>query len=396
MERIFIVGAKRTPIGKFGGGLASVSASDLGATAIRAVIEQANIEPMQVDQVLMGNVIQAGQGQNPARQATLKAGLPVSVPAITINDVCGSGLSSINMAASLIQTGQAQVIVAGGMESMSKAPFVLEKNRFNKDDHTVIEKDAMQTDALIDAAGQFSMGITAENVAEKYDITRSAMDHFAKESHEKAVRAQQQGLFDNEIVPVMTTDNAGQSKMIMIDEGPRVNSTFEKLSTLKAAFKEDGMVTAGNASGLNDGAAAILLMNESKMLELGLTPLAEWQGAATVGLEPALMGIGPYYAIEELMMRNSELTLDDIDLFELNEAFAAQALASNQLLGINPEQVNINGGALALGHPVGASGSRILVTLIYNLIREKAKTGVAALCVGGGMGVAALIQARQE
>lgn len=391
MERIFIVGAKRTPIGKFGGALASLQASDLGAVAIEAAYKQAGIEPAVVDQVIMGNVIQAGQGQNPARQATLKAGLPVKVPAITINDVCGSGLTSINIAASLIQSGQADVIIAGGMESMSNAPYVLQRTYLEQESQTENLIDALQTDALIDAEGQFSMGITAENIAEKYAVSRTDMDYFTEQSHAKAVMAQKNGQFSRELVPVDLVDQAGTTKQVLVDEGPRPNSTFAKLSTLKPVFKANGTVTAGNASGINDGAAALVLVSERKMRALKLSPLAEWKNATTVGLEPAYMGLGPYYAIKELLAKNN-LTLATIDLFELNEAFAAQALASNRLLKLDTKKINIKGGALALGHPVGASGSRILVTLIYNLIENKAKTGLASLCVGGGMGVATLIE----
>ncbi|GAK30363.1 acetyl-CoA acetyltransferase [Weissella oryzae SG25] len=391
MERIFIVGAKRTPIGKFGGALASLQASDLGALAIEAAYKQAGVEPAEIDQVIMGNVIQAGQGQNPARQATLKSGLPVKVPAITINDVCGSGLTSINIAASLIQSGQADVIIAGGMESMSNAPYVLKRDYAEQTKQAENLIDTLQTDALIDAEGQFSMGITAENIAEKYAVSRDDMDYFAEQSHAKAVLAQQNDKFASELVPVTLFDEKGETKQISLDEGPRPNSTFAKLSTLKPVFKENGTVTAGNASGINDGAAALVLISESRMHALNLSPLAEWKNAATVGLEPAYMGLGPYYAIKEILAK-ANLSLSAIDMFELNEAFAAQAIASNRLLNLDTKKINPKGGALALGHPVGASGSRILVTLIYNLIENKAKTGLAALCVGGGMGVATLIE----
>lgn len=390
MERVFIVAAKRTPIGKFGGTLAQVRSVDLGATVIQSVLQQGRLQADQIDQVLMGNVLQAGQGQNPARQAARQAGLPVTVPAITINDVCGSGLSSVNLAASLIQSGQAQVVVAGGMESMSQAPYVLPQARFGYRMGDGQLKDTLLSDALVDANGGFHMGITAENVAKTDHISRAMMDQYALESHQKAVAAQAAGRFDDEIAPVKVTDAKGKVMQVQTDQAPRADTSLDKLAALKPVYQQDGAVTAGNASGINDGAAAVVLVSESKLKELQLTPLAEWQAASLVGLDPELMGLGTYYAVQKLL-DDQHLTIDQIDTFELNEAFAAQSLASMRRLQVDPSRVNRNGGALALGHPVGASGSRILVTLIYEMQRQHQKSGIASLCVGGGMGVAALI-----
>ncbi|AEJ24174.1 acetyl-CoA acetyltransferase [Weissella koreensis KCTC 3621] len=392
MERVYIIGAKRTPIGKFGGTLSSLTASDLGSFVIKGALDQSGLEADQVSQVLMGNVVQAGQGQNPARQAALKAGLPIQVPSITINDVCGSGLSSINMGAALIQAHQADIVVAGGMESMSKAPYIVDQARFGArlGDGRMI--DALLSDALTDAQGGYHMGITAENVAKKYDISREEMDEFSYQSHQRAVSAQDKHRFDDEIVSLPMIDRKGNSYVVDQDEAPRRDTSLEKLAKLKPVYQEDGAVTAGNASGLNDGAAAVVLISESKMHELGIEPLAQWQASALVGLEPELMGIGSYYAVEKLFKDHPDFKQSEVDYFELNEAFAAPSLVvGDQLLGLDPAIVNPNGGAIALGHPVGASGSRILVTLIYELIHDDKKTGVAALCVGGGMGVSALI-----
>ncbi|AIG65583.1 thiolase family protein [Weissella tructae] len=391
VKRVFIVGAKRTPIGKFGGALASKTAAMLGGLAIEGALNQAQLPTeANVDQVFMGNVLQAGSGQNPARQASQLAGLGDGVPAVTMNDVCGSGLTSINLAAAMIQSGQADIMVAGGMESMSNAPYVLDKARFGYRLGDGMMRDTILSDALTDAEGDFHMGITAENVAQKYDISREAMDAFSLASHQKAAAAIERGDFDTEIVPVPVTVKR-ETTMITQDEGPRPDSSLEKLARLKPAFQEDGRVTAGNASGINDGAAAIVLVSEDALEQYGLTALAEWQGASLVGLDPTLMGVGPYYAVDKLL-GNADLTVDDINVFELNEAFAAQALASNQLLTVDEARVNPRGGAIALGHPVGASGARVLVSLIHELQPEE--RGVAALCIGGGMGVSALITRR--
>lgn len=391
VKRVFIVGAKRTPIGKFGGALASKTAAMLGGLAIEGALNQAQLPTeANVDQVFMGNVLQAGSGQNPARQASQLAGLGDGVPAVTMNDVCGSGLTSINLAAAMIQSGQADIMVAGGMESMSNAPYVLDKARFGYRLGDGMMRDTILSDALTDAEGDFHMGITAENVAQKYDISREAMDAFSLASHQKAAAAIERGDFDTEIVPVPVTVKR-ETTMVTQDEGPRPDSSLEKLARLKPAFQEDGRVTAGNASGINDGAAAIVLVSEDALEQYGLTALAEWQGASLVGLDPTLMGVGPYYAVDKLL-GNADLTVDDINVFELNEAFAAQALASNQLLTVDEARVNPRGGAIALGHPVGASGARVLVSLIHELQPEE--RGVAALCIGGGMGVSALLTRR--
>lgn len=390
MSKVYIVGAKRTAVGKFGGKLATVSAPELGARAIKGAVEQAQGEQnLKVDQVIMGNVLQAGLGQNPARQASQLAGLGNQTPAITLNDVCGSGLSSVNTAAALIQAGQAQVIVAGGMENMSQAPYVLDKARFGYRMGNGTLKDTLLSDALTDAEGGYHMGITAENIADEYHVSREAMDQFAYESHQRALQAMASGAFDDEIVEVPV--KMKKSELIVdTDEGPRADTSIEKLNSLRPSFKEDGMVTPGNASGINDGAAAVVLASEAAVKAFDLQPLAEWVDASLVGLDPAMMGIGPYYAIKDLMSKHPELALSDINTFELNEAFAAQAVATNDLLDLDPAHVNPNGGALALGHPVGASGARVLVTLINELPDDA--YGVAALCIGGGMGVSALIK----
>lgn len=391
MTRVYVVGAKRTPIGKFGGRLATVNASTLGAYAIKGALAQSPAN-LKVDQVLMGSVLQAGQGQNPARQASQLAGLGDTVPAVTLNDVCGSGLTSVNMAASLIQSGQAQVVVAGGMENMSQAPFALDRARFGYRMGDGQLTDLLLKDALEDANEGFHMGITAENIAEAYDVSRADMDAYALESHQRAVAAQQAGRFTEEIIPVPIQDHHGAEQVVSQDEGPRPDTSLDKLARLKPAFKANGRVTAGNASGINDAAAAVVLVSEEALHAYDLTPLAEWQGASLVGLDPKLMGLGPYYAVEDLLKTPGMPTLSQIDVLELNEAFAAQAVASNRLLKLDPARVNPNGGALALGHPVGASGARILVTLLYEMQALEATYGIAALCIGGGMGAATLIK----
>ncbi|MCC4326620.1 acetyl-CoA C-acetyltransferase [Limosilactobacillus reuteri] len=390
MEKVYIVAAQRTPIGKFNGQLASKSAVELGAIAIKAAVEKAKLSGNEIDQVLMGNVIQAGTGQNPARQASMVAGLGEQVPAITINDVCASGMSSVDLAASLIRAGQANVIVAGGMESMSQAPYVLPKarNGYRFGNGTLL--DAMQSDALNDVYGDYPMGITAENINDKYQITRHQQDEFALTSHQRAVKAQKAGYFDSEIVPVEVKQKR-TTVTVTVDEAPRPATSLAALEKLKPAFKPDGSVTAGNASGINDGGAALVLASESAVNQLGLTPLAEWQGAAIVGLDPALMGLGPYYAIKKLL-KNQQMSSDDVDTYEINEAFAAQALVCQDLLHLDPSAVNPWGGAIALGHPVGCSGARIIVTMINEMHRDNHERGIASLCVGGGMGEAVLLK----
>lgn len=390
MEKTYIVDARRTPIGKFGKSLAAVSAVELGAVAIEAVVKDSGVTKEAIDQVLMGNVIQAGAGQNPARQAAVKAGLDYATPAITINDVCGSGLSSVNLAASLIQSNQARIVIAGGMESMSRAPYILNQARggYRFGDGQLI--DALQKDALIDVENNYPMGITAENVAELDQISRQAQDEFALRSHQKAVAAQASHAFDREIVPVEVPTRKG-TVIVKEDEAPRADTSLEALQKLKPSFTSQGTVTAGNASGLNDGAAAVMLASESAVKQYGLQPLAEWQAATLVGIDPAYMGLGPAYAIEKLFKDNG-ISRDDIDLYEINEAFASQSVACLRRLKLDEQRVNPRGGALALGHPVGCSGARILVTLIHEMHDLDARTGIASLCIGGGMGVACLIE----
>lgn len=390
MENVYIVAAQRTPIGKFMGKLSSKSAVDLGAAVIKDAVQKAGLASTDIDQVLMGNVIQAGSGQNPARQAAMKAGLGQGVPAITINDVCASGLSSINLAASLIQSGQATVIVAGGMESMTNAPYVLSKARqgYRFGNGTLV--DAMQEDALKDVWGGYPMGITAENINDRYHVSRQQQDQFALQSHQKAVAAEQRGDFTAEITPI-TVKTRHETFQVKHDEAPRPDTSLVALTKLKPAFKKDGSVTAGNASGINDGAAAVVLASESAVQKYQLTPLAKWEAASLVGIEPAVMGLGPYYAIKQLFESTGK-TAEKIDLFEINEAFATQALVSTDWLKLDPAKVNPRGGAIALGHPVGCSGARILVTLVHEMIDLQKDSGVASLCVGGGMGIATLIQ----
>lgn len=390
MEEVYIVAAQRTPIGKFGGALATVSAVQLGAVAIKAAVQTAHVDPASVDQVLMGNVVQAGSGQNPARQAAIAAGLDQTIPAITINDVCASGMSSINLGASLIQAGQAQVIVAGGMESMSRAPYLLERarNGYHFGDGKLI--DTLQRDGLNDAWGGYPMGITAENVNERYQVSREDQDRFALASHQRAVAAQQRHAFDAEIAPVTVTTRK-KTSVVNQDEAPRPDTSLAALQKLKPAFKDGGSVTAGNASGLNDGGAAVVLASKTAVEKYQLTPLAQWQASALVGLDPHVMGLGPYYAINKLFTQTG-LTEKDVDIFELNEAFASQTIVCQRLLQLPAAKVNPYGGAVALGHPLGCSGARILVTLVHQLRALDKHTGVASLCVGGGMGAATLIK----
>lgn len=389
MEEVYIVAAQRTPIGKFGGALAPLTAAQLGAAAIKGALAASGLAAEKVDQVLMGNVIQAGGGQNPARQAAIAAGLPQSVPAITINDVCASGMSSINLGASLIQSGQAQVIVAGGMESMSNAPYLLQRARqgYRFGDGQLV--DALQRDGLNDAWGGYPMGMTAENVNDRYQVSREEQDQFALTSHQRAVAAQRQHAFDDEIVPVMV-QRRKQTVVVDQDESPRPDTSLSVLSKLKPVFKPNGSVTAGNSSGLNDGGAAVILASREAVEKYQLRPLAQWRASSLVGLDPQLMGLGPYYAVSKLF-QTTELTEKDVDIFELNEAFASQTLVSQRLLKLPAAKVNPYGGAIALGHPLGCSGARIIVTLVHQLWSLNQWVGVASLCVGGGMGAATLI-----
>lgn len=390
-REVVLAGAVRTAIGKMGGSLADVPAADLGAAVIKEALRRAGIPSEKVDEVYMGCVLQTAQGQNVARQAAVKAGLPVEVPALTVNNVCGSGLKCVNMAAALIMAGEADIIVAGGMENMSAAPYALEKARYGyrMGDGTLV--DTMLKDALTDAFQGYHMGITAENLAEQYGISREEQDAFAAASQQKCEAAQKAGVFKEEIVPVPVKVKK-ETLDFAVDEFPRSGVTAESLSKLKPAFKRDGgTVTAANASGINDGAAAMVVMSAEKAKELGVKPLAKWVAGASAGVEPSIMGIGPAHAVRKLFDKVS-LTLEDIDLIESNEAFAAQSLAVAKELGLSMDRVNVNGGAIALGHPVGASGCRILVSLLYEMKRREAKHGLATLCVGGGMGVSAVVE----
>ncbi len=390
MKKIVLAGAVRTAIGKMGGALTDVPASKLGSIVIGEALKRANISPDRVDEVLMGCVLQAGLGQSVARQASVNAGIPHDVPAITLNNVCGSGLKAVNMAAALIEAGEAEIIVAGGMENMSSAPYVLNQARFGyrMNDGKLI--DSMVKDALWDAFNDYHMGITAENVAEKYGITREMQDEFAAFSQQKCEKAQSEGKFKEEIVPVPVKVKK-ETVLFDTDEGPRAGVTAQSIAKLKPAFKPHGTVTAANASGINDGAAAVVVMSEEKAKELGVTPMAVWVAGQSAGVDPAIMGVGPAFSTKKIMEKTG-LTVDDMDLIEANEAFAAQSLAVVQLLGLDPAKVNVNGGAIALGHPVGASGCRILVSLLYEMKRRSSVYGLATLCVGGGMGVSSIVR----
>ena len=388
MKEIVLVGAVRTAIGSFGGMLKDIPAADLGAIVIKEAINRAGIKPEDVDEVVMGCVLQAGLGQNVTRQAMIKAGMPVEIPAMTINNVCGSGLKAVNTAASMIKAGDADVVLVGGMENMSLAPYALPKARFGYRMSMPEDKivDCMVKDGLWEAFNNYHMGITAENVAEKYGITREMQDEFAAWSQNKTEEAQNNGYFDAEIVPVPVKV---KKEMVdfKVDEHPRATSP-EALAKLKPAFKKDGMVTAGNASGINDGAAAIILASGEAVEKYGLKPLAKLVSWGQGGVDPTIMGVGPVAATKNAMEKCG-LTVADMDLIEANEAFAAQSIAVARDLGFDMEKVNVNGGAISLGHPVGCSGARIIVTLIHEMLkRDDAKRGLATLCIGGGMGVA--------
>ena len=394
MEKVIIASACRTAIGKFGGTLANVSAAELGSIVIKEAIARAGITPDAVDQVYMGCVIQAGLGQNVARQCSINAGIPVEKPAVTLNVVCGSGLEAVNTAARLIECGDADVVVAGGTENMDMAPFAMMKGRYGyRMGYPMGQSelvDTMGNDALCDGFNNVHMGITAENICEQWGITREDLDAFAVASQAKTEKAQETGAFDEEIVPVVIKNKKGDI-IFNKDEGNRPGTSMEGLAKLKPAFKPDGLVTAGNASGINDGAAAVVLMSESKAKELGITPMATWVCGALGGVDPAIMGIGPVAATKKVLAKTG-MTIDDFDLIEANEAFAAQSVAVARELKFNMDKVNVNGGAIALGHPVGASGARILVTLLYAMKHRGAKKGLATLCIGGGMGCAAVVE----
>ncbi|RRD32353.1 acetyl-CoA C-acetyltransferase [Streptococcus minor] len=391
MREAVIVSAVRTPIGTFGGSLKDVSAVDLGVTVVKGAIERAGLKPEQVDEVILGNVLSGGLGQNIARQVSVKAGIPISSPAFTINKVCGSGLKTIQLATQAILLGDADIIVAGGTENMSQAPYVLQQQRWGSrmGDSKVV--DTLLRDGLVDAFDNYHMGITAENIAEKYNITREQQDTFAVHSQRKAVAAIKAGRFKEEIVPVLVPQRKGDPLVFDTDEYPRENASLEGMAKLRTAFKKDGTVTAGNASGINDGAAAVVVTSREKAEELGLEILATITSYASAGLEPEYMGCGPIYATRKALEK-ADLKVSDLDLIESNEAFAAQACAVNQELGLNTDIVNVNGGAIALGHPIGASGARIFVTLLHEMQKRDAKRGLATLCIGGGMGTAVIVE----
>ena len=391
---IVIISATRTAIGKFGGQFASIGAVELGTAVAKSAIEKGKVDPSLIDTVIFGQVLQAGIGQNPARQVALNSGLPHTSTALTVNEVCGSGLKSILLAAQAIRLGDAKIVLAGGMENMSLAPHLLQ-NRFATKNGNCTMIDALFHDGLTDAFSNEAMGITSENLVEKYGFTRQQLDEFAAQSQQKAYQAQQNGAFDKEITPI-EIPNKKTKQMVIIDkdESIRPETTVESLSTLRPVFKTDGVVTAGNSSGINDGAAALILTTREVANTLNLPILATLTGYAEAGVDPSIMGIGPVPAIEKLIQR-THIPLDRVDLFELNEAFAAQSLAVIKDLKINPEKVNVHGGAIALGHPIGASGARIVVTLIHALQQRQLQTGIASLCVGGGMGVALSLKIEQ-
>jgi acetyl-CoA C-acetyltransferase len=390
-QEVVIVSAVRTAIGTFNGTLKNVSAIELGATVIKEALKRAGIDADKVDEVIMGNVLQAGLGQNPARQAAIKAGVPESVSSMTINKVCGSGLKAVHLATQAILAGDAEIIVAGGMENMSMAPYLLMNARdgFKMGDQKLV--DSMIRDGLWCAFNDYHMGITAENLCERYEIGREEQDQFAASSQERAVKAIESGRFKDEIVPVSIPQRRGDDIIFDQDEHPRKGTTAESLSKLRPAFKKDGSVTAGNASGINDGAAAVMVMSRAKAEELGIKPLVTIKANASAGVDPSVMGIGPVPAVKKALAK-AQMCLEDIQLIEANEAFAAQSLAVDRELKLNRDILNVNGGAIALGHPIGASGARIFVTLIHEMVKRQAQNGLAALCIGGGQGVATVVE----
>ena len=392
MKEVYLVSMARTAVGSFGGTLKSTPAVELGALVIKEALKRGGVEASQVNELFFGNVLQAGLGQNPARQAALKAGLPIETPATTLNKVCGSGLHSVSIAYRTIMAGEAECVVAGGMESMSMAPYAINSARWGARMNNTSMTDVMVNDGLWDAFNNCHMGITAENVAEKYGITREMQDELALRSQTRAAAAIAEGKFKDEIVPVVIPQKKGDPIVFDTDEYVKPGTTMEKLATLKPAFKRDGgTVTAGNASGINDGAAAIVVASGEFVKAHGLKPMAKIVATGSVGVDPALMGTGPIPSVRQAL-KKAGLETKDIDLFELNEAFAAQAAAVNAELGLTPDNVNVNGGAIAIGHPIGASGARILVTLCYEMARRGAKYGVASLCIGGGMGEALVVE----
>ena len=391
MKEVVIVSAVRTPIGSFGGAIGQVPAVELGALVIKEALRRAGIKPEEVDEVIMGNVLQGGLGQNPARQAAIKAGIPQEVPSWTLNKLCGSGLKSVESAAQAIIAGDAEIIVAGGMESMSLAPYVLPKARTGYRMGNGEMVDIILEDGLMDAFYNIHMGITAENIAEQFEISREEQDQYALMSQNRAEAAIKSGKFEDEIIPVQIPQRKGEPIVFNQDEFPRYGTTIESLKKLRPAFKKDGTVTAGNASGVNDGAAAVVVMSKEKALELGIEPLASIVAWASAGVDPKIMGTGPIPASRKALGK-AGLTIEDIDLVEANEAFASQTISVARALHFDMEKTNVNGGALALGHPIGASGTRVLVTLLYEMKRRGARRGLATLCIGGGQGTAMVVQ----
>lgn len=391
MREVVIVSAVRTPIGTFGGSFKDVSAVSLGTIVAKEAMKRANIKPDMVDEVIFGNVLQAGLGQNVARQISIYSGIPVEVPSYTVNKVCGSGLKSVTLAAQSIMVGEGDIILAGGTENMSQAPYLLKKARWGQRMGDGVLEDYMIKDGLWDIFNDYHMGITAENLAEKYNLTREEQDKFALRSQQRAEEAIKSGRFKDEIVPVEVPQRKGDPLVVDTDEHPRFGSTIEGLAKLRPAFKKGGTVTAGNASGINDGAAALVLMAKEKAEELGLKPLATIKAYASAGVDPSIMGTGPIPATKKALEK-ARLTVEDLDLIEGNEAFAAQALTVSKELKFDDEKLNVNGGAIALGHPIGASGARILVTLLYEMDKRDAKTGLATLCIGGGQGISIIVE----
>lgn len=393
MREVVIGSAVRTAVGTFGGTLRDIPAVELGRVAVMEALRRAKISPEQVDEVILGNVLQAGQGQNPARQVLIQAGIPKEVPATTINKVCASGLKSVMMAAQAIKSGDADIIVAGGIESMSQAPFYVPQARWGYRMNDGVLVDGMIHDGLLDIFHRYHMGVTAENVAEKFGVSRKDQDALALRSQQNAARAIREGRFKDEITPVTVPQKKGEPILFEVDEHPRPHTTAEALAALRPVFKKDGTVTAGNASGINDGAGAVVVMAEEKARALGIVPLAWIKTYATAGVAPETMGIGPIPASQKALAK-AGLTVKDLDLIEANEAFAAQAVYVNRVMGWDLEKVNVNGGAIALGHPIGASGARILITLLYEMMKRGSRYGLATLCVGGGMGAAMIIERR--
>ncbi|MBS4537610.1 acetyl-CoA C-acetyltransferase [Clostridium sp. D2Q-11] len=391
MRDVVIVGAARTPVGSFGGTLSKLSAIDLGVVAAKEAMKRAGVKPEMVEDVLIGNILSAGLGQNPARQVAINAGIPETTPAMTINKLCGSGLRTVSMAAQFIMLGDADVILAGGTESMSNAPYLLPKGRWGQRMGHGQIIDSMIHDALSDAFHDIHMGITAENIADQWKLTRDDQDEFAARSQNRAEKAQKEGRFKDEIVPVEIPQRKGDPIVVEDDEYIKHGITSEKLAKLRPAFKKDGTVTAGNASGINDGAAMLVLMSKEKAEELGIKPIATIKSYGSAALDPRIMGYGPVPATK-IALERANMSIEDIDLIEANEAFAAQSLAVVKDLGIDPEKVNVNGGAIAIGHPVGASGARILITLLYEMMKRDSKTGLATLCIGGGQGTSLIVE----